>query len=229
MHLTAILAITFLAFSSLAYAGTPTDEDVICPVGGETFTITGTRSCSTMGATMSLQQMTSCDFITRLPVCPSNGLPMYREFDDGEIERLTAFIQTDTYAALRDKSDYFRAYAVEQHLGGESDASPFWLLQSGFWYDRAAMSSEPDVMSVYLNAALKEKESVEAGDKPYFLALVAYQLGATGDVTGAKVWLEEARAATDGSDYLNQYISAVEDCLEKMNGAECGPDRPFDP
>ena len=59
-------------------------------------------SCSSMGATMSLRPITSCDFVTRLPVCPSNGLPLFKDFPADEVARPERYVQTPDYAALRD-------------------------------------------------------------------------------------------------------------------------------
>ncbi|MEM9342480.1 MAG: hypothetical protein AAGA87_05500, partial [Pseudomonadota bacterium] len=58
---------TAIFLSSAAGAGTPFEDTMTCPVGGEEFTIVSTASCSTMGRTMSFRPVTSCDFVTRLP------------------------------------------------------------------------------------------------------------------------------------------------------------------
>jgi hypothetical protein len=225
----AAFAMVSLILMSQAIAGTPLEEEVICPVGEEKFTITGTLSCSTLGGAMSLRQVTSCDFVTRLPVCPTNGLPLYREFDEDEIEMLTAFVSSETYLAFRDKSPYLRAHAVEKHLEGEDGQSAFWVLQQGLWYDRDALLAEPGVIDVYFEEALREKGRMSAEDKPYLLAAIAYQLAGAGRDADAEVWLAEARAVSDGSDFLNQYITSVSNCIDNMTTPECGPEAPFDP
>ena len=225
---------TFLAGAIIlgalpAIAGTPVDEEVICPVGGEKFTITGTMSCSTEGVTMSLRQQTTCDFVTRLPVCPSNALPLYREFSEAEVNDLQNFVQTDAYMTLAGKSPYLRAYAVERQLAGTGTEVSYWILASGLWFDGDALRADPEAFSLYVTEAETEKQRVSAEDRPYMLAVTAFHLSTVGRDDDARSWLAEAQAATDGSDFLEAYIKAVDKCIGNMTDESCDPEATFDP
>lgn len=229
MILKPTLALILLLLPGLALAGTPVEEERICPVGGESFTVTGTLSCSTMGASMSMRQLTSCDFVTLLPVCPSNGLPLYRDFAAPEIAVLEPYLQGPDWGAIADRSPYLRAHAIERLLSGEDSETAYWLLQGGLWHDRAAMLATPGTMDLFLAEAERQKGRVTAEDRPYFLGAVAYQLAADGRDQAARDWLAEARAASDGSDFLTGYFDALAACIGDMGRAGCGSDDPFDP
>lgn len=225
----ALLICFLLLVGAAAHAGEPVEETMRCPVGKKPFKIVSTLSCSTMGATISMREITSCEFITHLPVCPANGLPVYREFDKGEIKELKALLKTEDYQALLAQPDYFRAYSVERHLKPEGSGEAFWLLQRGLWLDHQKMEKVPDLGTVFLKEANQEKNRVSEDEKPYFLAAVGYQLLRFGNVKEAKRWLRDAKDASDGSDFLSAYIRAVTGCIGNMAKERCKPDAPFEP
>jgi hypothetical protein len=212
-----------------ALAGMPVETELTCPVGGEKFTITETLSCSDMGVTMSLMSVTSCDFVTRLPVCPSNGLPLYREFGEADIGRLSALVQSEEYRSLQAQPSYLRAYGVAGHLGEAGTDTAYWLLQQGLWYEREGFADVPGAFDWFVSEADQRKHRVAPEEKPYFLAAVAYQLALEGRDGEALGWLGDAREASDGSEFLRAYIKAVANCVGRMTSEECGPDAPFNP
>jgi len=114
--------------STSAMAGIPIEDEVTCPVGGEKFKITSTASCSTMGRMLSLQPVTSCDFVTRLPICPKNKLPMYRDFDDDEIKTIKAFMKTKAYKEALSESPYIRAYLLSKEIESSESQESFFLI-----------------------------------------------------------------------------------------------------
>lgn len=221
MRLSGLLAVALILGALQAFAGEPIDEEVVCPVGGEKFNITGTTSCSKQGVTMSLRRETTCDFVTRLPVCPSNGLPIYREFSPDEVKSLEAFVQTEAYAVLGSKSPYLRAYAIEDHLAGTGTATTFNIMLRAVWYDGEVVRADPDGMALFLKEAEGEKLRASPGDKPFLLALTAYQLAAGGRNDEARTWLEEARTGSEASGFLKSYVDAVGKCIGQMTSDEC--------
>ncbi|MBL9051285.1 MAG: hypothetical protein JNK19_14335 [Tabrizicola sp.] len=214
-------------FQTAVIAGEPTEEIIICPVGKERFTVVGTNSCSTMGAHMSLRPVTSCDFALGLPVCPKNGLPVYRDFERAEIKRLRAFMKTDEYKALLTESPYLRAYEIEAHLVGEHSPLAFDLLRQGIWRDRDAVSRDADFLDLLVQEAELAVDVVDAEDKPYILAMIAYELGYAGRNSEAKAWLKRASKAAQGDDFLLGYLAAVRKCLGRMNTDACLPDSAY--
>lgn len=226
----ATLAATVLGtvLGTAALAGIPAEVDVTCPVGGERFQIVTTLSCSTEHrVTMSMRQLTTCDFVTPLPVCPGNGLPMFREFTPEEVARLDQFLATRDWQAMRGTSAFIRAYHLAGMLEGTDRPAAFGLLVGGVQYDADAFFADPQAVDLYLAAADRERATVSAGDLPYLLASTAYVLAYAGRPEAA-AWLAEAEAASDGSDFLNLYLPLVRACLATPGTAECHPDAWFE-
>jgi hypothetical protein len=219
------LLIAFLAtFAGVAWGGTPIKVNKICPVGGEEFTVTGTASCTTMGRTMSFRPYTSCDFITRLPVCPSNGLPMYQEFTQDQIVKLTSLIATPDYAALRELPPWQRAYGIANYLGQAGSSAAFGILLSAMWFETVPFFESKSTLDQFLAEAELELERAPEANKPIFNAILAYALASAGRIKESDERLDQARQAPDISEYLQAYISAIEVCQEDMSLPACQPD-----
>jgi hypothetical protein len=116
---------------------------------------------------MALQTVSSCDFVTKLPVCPSNGPPMYRDFTAEDLPQIEAIMATPTWATLRKGSDWQRAYALADHLG-ETGA----------------------------NAAL-QVDRATAQDRGYILAIDAYAYYLTGQKSQRDARLDLIGATPD--------------------------------
>lgn len=127
----AVLAV--LACGAAAHAGMPYPEKMKCAVGGESFTHIGTMSYSTWGSRPDGKPYGSWRFPIELPVCPGNGLVMYREFTKDEIARLKPLIESPEYRAMvpRD-TPYFRAAWLERALKPDSDRIQ-WMVLSASW------------------------------------------------------------------------------------------------
>jgi hypothetical protein len=210
-------------FSGPAVSGTPIEVPFVCPVGGEEFTVLETASCSSMGATMSLRSASSCEFVTRLPVCPSNGFPAYRDFGDEELGKLADLVGSDEYAALLDLSPFQRAYGVAALMGETNSEQAFWLQMSSVWYEADVFFADASLVNKFLIEAEGQRSRVSDEDRPYFLSSVAYVLGKSGKVDEARHWLAEASASSDGSEFLEAYIRNVEKCLGAMDTSACQP------
>jgi hypothetical protein len=126
--LAAILAMTPLG----AQAGIPMEVKEKCPVGGESFTYTTTASYSTFGQRPDGKPYGSWTFPLALPVCPGNGLVMYKEFSATELARLPALIGAPEYRALKDETVYYRAARLARALDPADDMAA-WLLLSATW------------------------------------------------------------------------------------------------
>jgi len=128
-----VAALAALAGGTAAQAGRPYPEKKKCAVGGESFTHIGTASYSTYGSRPDGKPYGSWTFPMPLPVCPGNGLVMYREFTKDEIARLKPLIESAEYRAmiLRD-TPYFRAAWLERALVQDSDSIP-WITLSASW------------------------------------------------------------------------------------------------
>ncbi|MEO9650934.1 MAG: hypothetical protein ABJ360_23925 [Roseobacter sp.] len=230
MKLSSLAMCVFLLHTPISsWAGTPTDETVVCPVGGEKFTITGTASCSTMGRTMSFKPLTSCDFVTRLPVCPSNGLPVYQEFSEEQLSNLDGFLKTSDFAQLKLLPPWQRAYGVSQHLGQSGTATSFGLLISSLWYETEAFLGNEVILDQFLVESEGELERASVEDKPFLEAIIGYTLMASGRADEAEIWLGRASETESAPEYLFQYISAIRACRSNMQSDRCRPHDRFDP
>ena len=219
----------FLVLGNSAWAGIPIDETVVCPVGGEKFTVTRTASCTTFGRTMSFRPYTSCEFITRLPVCPSNGLPMYQEFTADQVTELTTFVEAPSYATLKDLSPWQRAYGLSVHLGQSGTETAFWLLMNAMWYEADVFFESDVALNQLLQEAEFELERTPEENRPFLNAILAYALTHAGRIDEANEKLESARKAPDTPDYLQKYISAVEVCQSDAEAEVCQPNAGFKP
>lgn len=220
---TSILAALF----NLSAVGIPTTEEVTCPVGGEKFKITGTMSCSSWGdRTLSLRPISSCDFVTRLPQCPSNGLPMYRDFSEEEVIRLEQWINTDQFAEARSKSRYYLAYVTEQHL--KLEIEPFVLLELlilGVWYDPDATLSDTAYLDEYFKAAAQFFESPGDVDIPFIKLLMTYPAMRAGRIALAEEYISDAEnIGIMDDEVFSAWAKKMRSCLNAYNATKCDPE-----
>lgn len=216
-----------LGSGSTAWAGMPIDKTVTCPVGGEKFTIIGTASCTTMGRTMSFRPQTSCDFVTRLPVCPSNGLPIFDNFTQDQVTALTGFLKTSDYETIKKLPPWQRAYALAAHLGQSGTEVAFWLLQNSMWYETASFFESGVALDQLLHEAEFELQRAPEDAKPYMNSVLAYALAYAGRIEESKERLRVAEQTPGKSEHLQNYISAIEACQTDMSAPNCQPNVRF--
>ena len=208
-----------LLVSTSASAGIPVAQEVTCPVGGETFTVEGTASCSTMGRMLSLRAITSCDFITRLPVCPKNKLPMYREFTEDEVKNIEAFMKTNAYKDALDEPLFLRAYHLSKTLEDDESVEPFFLLQSAIWYGE----NSPEISDLYQKELQQARSGIDEADLPFWLAAASFEAWTREDVEAAKQGLQDAKSHADPeNEYLGRYIARLDACYKgDLSGDDC--------
>jgi len=212
----------FLALPFVARAGIPTETTLTCPIGGEQFTITETLSCSSSGArTLSFAPVSSCDFVTRLPQCPQNFLPMYKEFSDAELDVLRGFMRSETYDSMVGQSRFYIAYIIEQQLGNEGPDAPFWLLLQGLWYDSENNFADADYLRAFLSEARGEIERESEENRPYVQSIAAYAYMKAGDFDAARVLMQAAEI--DDIPFLQAYHSAIKACMAESGSEFCDP------
>lgn len=214
-----------------ALAGSPINVPMTCPVGGEKFEITSTSSCSTMGRTMSFRPVTSCDWKTHMPACPTNGLPIYREFTEVEIADLETYLASDNWEQVRTLPPMQRAYALADHMGDTTAPFGFFMLLNAMWYEPDSFFDNMAQKEAYFSAATTEIQENRDGNGPFFQAILAYALAHDGQATRAASELSEAKAKSEANpdlpDFLRQYITAIEACLPDMSAPSCAPEAPL--
>ena len=176
---------------------------------------------------MSLTPITSCDYVTELPLCSDSGLPVFREFTDREIEALRSIVKTDAFAAAKARSPYYLAWFVEDRLRGRESPIKVNLLTHGLARDSRNTLSDP----AYMDLVIAEIESIipvlSEEDRPFHWALLAFLLFHTDRPDEASTHLERAKTAgrTQGRDF-STYVKAVELCLSNQDEIFCRPDTP---
>ncbi|MCP4817918.1 MAG: hypothetical protein GY883_01935 [Shimia sp.] len=215
-----------------ALAGTPVSKPMTCPVGGETFEITTPSSCSTMGRTMSFRPMTTCDWQTHMPTCPSNGLPIYRNFSPDDIARLEQHLTSAKWAEDRKLRPIQRAYALADHMGDTAAPYGFFMLLNAMWYETRTFFENEAQKQAFFAAAEQEIKVSRDGNGPFFQAILAYALAHDGQNARAEYEVEQVKAKMEIDpelpDFLRQYIAAIEACLPDMSAPICAPEAPLD-
>lgn len=153
----ALAAVAALAFApAAAEAGMPVTRRVTCPIGGRSFDFATTASYSTWGARPDGRPFGSWQFPLALPECPDNGLVVYRDFSDEEVERLRPIVASDEYQALRrnGETSYYRASWLMRRMR-EPATHALWALVQATWQ----AEPRPDLRRRYM-----EELVARAGD-----------------------------------------------------------------
>lgn len=134
MRIATLALLSLLISAPAVQAGMLVPVKMTCAVGGERFTHTETASYSTWGSRPDGKPYGSWTFPMPLPVCPGNGLVMYRDFTDAEKASLKALIAGPEYRALVEGRDtpYYRAAWLEGRLSPASDDT-VWILLQATW------------------------------------------------------------------------------------------------
>ena len=123
------------AGAGAAQASTPgTPQKIKCPVGGETFTFIGYASYSRWGSLPDGQPIGSAPFPIAIPQCPTNGLPIFDEFDEPTIARLATLVNGPEFRALvaAGETQRYRAQWLMARLG-RPEIDRTWVLLNAGW------------------------------------------------------------------------------------------------
>lgn len=209
-----ISAILLLTVGQTAFAGMPYPDEEICPIGGEKFKTTSTASCSTMGRTLSMQAITSCDFVTHLAQCPSNKLPIYKKFSEQDLLEIKEFMKTETYKNNKSKSRYYLATIIEGALTSQDTLTQFFMLQNGLWHTPNQSYGDPVYMNAYHKAASIAFQSDDLEGKPFWRGAEAMVFLKEGDLEAAKKNINLMTSDdADNAKYLGKYKKALKYCL----------------
>lgn len=129
----ALMIVALCAVAALpAYGTTPFVRQIDCAVGGEQFSFTDTMSSSSFGARPDGKPYSNWHF--PLPVCPGNGLVMYRDFTAEELTRLPEILRSPAFAEVRAlDAPYYTAAFIERSLQPQSQMAT-WLMLQASWY-----------------------------------------------------------------------------------------------
>jgi hypothetical protein len=110
-------------------------SDFVCPVGGERFTKEGFEPPRFKGYDVPVRasefrrfRERDSDEFAEFPECPSNGLPLYREFTKNELKRLPALLNDPAFIALRKDTQPMRSYWLATRLGNSAETKLVLIL-----------------------------------------------------------------------------------------------------
>lgn len=219
------LALWFSVSASCLHAGIPVETEIECPIDGEKIQVVETTTCSTMGITMSLRQITSCDFITQLPVCPTTGVPLYTDFNENDIEAIKTEIETTTYQESLEQSAYFRAYTLDLKLEKFSAEERFWLLQSGYFYTPDTTYGNEAFYNAYQSTAEEALAQSDVEDPNIIRLMWAYNAVKIGEDQKARSLMEVTQTDDpDSHQAIEKYKALLEACIGKVDAQECQPE-----
>lgn len=159
---------------STAQAGMPIEQELRCAVGGEAFTHVTTASYTIFGSRPDGKPYGSWSIPLDLPACPSNGLVMFREFDDAEVKRLTTLIAEPEYRRLIDRdTPYYRAAWLARRLDPQSSDTVWLLMQAGWETD-----DRPQLRARYLRELVAATEAMPRVDETAWLSAQARAVNA---------------------------------------------------
>lgn len=150
-----------LTAAGKAFAGTPFPVRETCAVGGERFTYITTGSYTIFGLRPDGRPYGSWTFPLALPVCPKNGLVMYRDFTKAELARLPALLSSPDFQALRSAdTPYYRAAWLQHALGGDVEAEA-WLLLYAVWETDGDLERQARYSTAFVAAAAQAPRHVD--------------------------------------------------------------------
>lgn len=173
---------------------------------------------------MSLRQRSTCDFVTRLPVCAGNGFPVYRAFTEVEIQQARQMVQEEWYAEAASQSRYYRAYLIEKKLDASGEDALFNLLQNGYFFDPEKTYGDEAYYAAFQQAA--NDFYISAPDQGRKLALLAMAFATVHSAEPDAAWsmLEGAKLIeTPDIPFFDYYLGLVEGCVSSPEAAKCQP------
>lgn len=185
-----------------------------------------TLSCSSTSGymAMSLRRLTSCDFVTHLPVCSKEDFPIYREFSNEERKRLRELVKAEWYQEARSKSRFLRAFYVERELDTFSVEDYFWLLQEGYFYDPEHTYGQAEYFAAFREVANAYLAEVDGRERKFVLLSAAFARVHSDEPDKAQKLLKlAAEIPSPDVPIFDQYLSHVRACVPTPSKETCAP------
>jgi hypothetical protein len=141
MKIISMILLGFIFFVTLTGSAYPITFKITCPIGGGQFKESTSSDAidEETGADGSGKLLDGMPVFWDfgggglLPICPNNGLVMYRSFSKTERPLLRSFIKSDTYRRAKENETVrYRIYLIERALKPDSEDLP-WLLLKATW------------------------------------------------------------------------------------------------
>lgn len=144
------------------------DMPYTCPVGGEKFTDKQRVAVTQTGRMLDLKAVGNFEGLwPPLPVCPGNGLPLYRkDFKPEELDRLKPWVASPEFAAMRAaETPHYVAAKTAAFLGEPADevANRFlvasWSARNPAEYERYAGEALARMQALLADPAVAKSEN----------------------------------------------------------------------
>jgi hypothetical protein len=171
----AAVAIGLLALGVVGAAATTfEEEELTCPIGGQTFKAMVMASTFSTGQRLDLKPVGGPSFGMLLPVCPDNGFVMYKmKFSDEEVRTLTPIVLSDEYQRLRaENARLFLVAYMHERMGADDEMLALLYLQASW----EAEFERPQLVGRYRTLALEKLDRALGSDQTSDLVLLAAEL-----------------------------------------------------
>lgn len=148
-----------LAPITVSHAATVIQEEVVCPIGGESFTATYARSGTMFGRQLDFRPVGPIIVPSPLAICPSNHLVLYQDFTEDELAQLADYINTPEYQhAAETETSYYLKYLLQQELGATREKSTVDLVDTAGTLIEATWEAQNFVSQAFIDGAAAEEQ-----------------------------------------------------------------------
>lgn len=128
------IALWCVLLPSMSFAMTMKEEQVVCPIGGESFTVSLPASGTAFNNGLDFMPLGAIVSPWPLAKCPSNGFVMFQEvFTPEELKRLTSYVNTPEYQALQKTHTNYYLVAKLAQAKGDSEVEVSDLMLQATW------------------------------------------------------------------------------------------------
>lgn len=134
IQIVAAIAAAAFSVSSPSKASNFDMYDAVCPVDGMKFRTIRYFTNYDMPRMPDGQPYGVLGYKTEnLPVCPDNGLPLYREFTPKEVPALEKVVRSAEFQALRDEVSFYRAAWLMKEFDHAPPKAYLWMINQASW------------------------------------------------------------------------------------------------
>ena len=175
---------------------------------------------------MVLSSMSSCDFVSKAPQCPTNGLPLYREFEPEHLPAIEQFMADQAYDEARKISRFLLAARIEAMLPDGTAESVHSILWWGI-RTQPALAEDPSYRASYLAAAqsLFEPDKSVREEDPFAYAFYTFMLvlDAQSEKATSNIEILRSLNGENNPELYAAYVNQIEACVLSRDEALCSP------
>ena len=201
-------------------------EEIVCPLGGETFEALRLGTHSTYGVSLDWEPLSYMRFPIPIPVCPSNGfIVLDEEMSSDEVSRVSSVVESTTYQSyFLERHATFFLYAKLSEMLGEDAENRWWLYRQAS--SEADLCQSPARYREYALLTIEEGEArladLTSHDNEYWVlsVVIPNMYRRIGDYDAARDWLERFDQLDKPNDGLEQNFDLAFKLLREAITAE---------